>query len=234
MRPRLIVALLWVLAVVAVAITVPTAVARRSGPGPAAPGLAALRNEQLAGLLPADGDFPDEWTIKRYPGYSDRFGYWVYHRADTLGAATPGECADVEYGASPDTSIAVDVGAEVPTAIAPSPYPSDVRLMIGREFRPKGFDEMIARVSRCATFITQPFSTHCTARILEDRRRPGEPQIFRYSVTTDFGGGHTRVRYYSYARTSRLILSGESIEADRDVFDRLFAETMIRIRAVRS
>ncbi|MBS9532509.1 hypothetical protein KIH27_02780 [Mycobacterium sp. M1] len=226
-RQWLLAAAVWVVALAAVALVVPVSIAQR--PQPAAPGSAALSNQQLAEMLPGAGDFPAGWTLKAYPGYAENFGYWRYHRADDLGPTTPEECADVQFGASPDSSTAVDIAG----AATASGYPGDVRLAIEREFQPAGFDEMIARVARCGEITSGPrlLRTREIVRIVTDSRPRGRPQLFRYTVTADYGDGQARIRHYAYARTGRLILTGECVDAERQLLDRLFAQTLGRMQA---
>jgi hypothetical protein len=105
--------------------------------------------------------------------------------------------------------------------------------MVGREFDPAGFDTMIGVVSRCSRFSSDAVGAY-TVHILEDSRPAVGPQRFRYCLATAISGDPadaTRTEYFSYARTSGLVLSGTGSTGHQQDFDALFESTLRRISA---
>ncbi|BBX96648.1 hypothetical protein [Mycobacterium lacus] len=103
----------------------------------------------------------------------------------------------------------------------------DIRLMVGREFDPAGFDAMIALVSRCSRFTTAGAGAY-TVTILEDSRPADGPQRFRYALTSTLSGkpaDATRTEYFSYARRSGLILTGSASSGHQQAFGALSERT---------
>jgi hypothetical protein len=96
---------------------------------------------------------------------------------------------------------------------------------IGREFDANVFDDMTTRLPRCSHFMDE-FASQNTARILEDVHPANGPRRLRYSVTSDLG-----TDYYSSARVSGLILSGEAKDGHQPLLDDLFENTLRRILA---
>ncbi len=235
-RPWPIAAALCVVAVAAVLITAPHVFrswrddAPRA-PEPAAPGLAALSDQQLADLLPKPSEFPVSWTVKAKTRGYQGFGYARQQPFHDVLDYDPAECSDVNDYAVGNGDAAEVVGyipADPPEAVFD---PHDIRLTIGREFDRSGFDAMIALVSRCSRF-TSALGVTSTVRILEDSRPANGPQRFRISVTeTTFGepAGAAETKYFSYARLNRLVLSGTVTPGNQQAFDALFENTLRRI-----
>lgn len=223
---------LWLVALAAVALLIPVGLARRT-PVPAAPGLAALDDARLAELLPARSEFPVGWRVKTDSGGPNVFGYWSYHSALSLGAVTPADCYGVAYGGV-DATPAVGVGAEQRTDQPDYMTPIDVRIDIARDFAPAHFDALVQQVYRCKE-VRDNIGMRHTLRVTEDTHRTDGPQLFRYTVTVDFGGTgdgrHVKTTRYSYARTSQLIVSGRCVQDQQELCDRLFAQTLGRIEA---
>jgi hypothetical protein len=235
-RPWLIAATLCVLATAAVLITAPAILSawrhnHPSGPEPLAPKLAALSDQQLADLLPKQSDFPASWTVSDIKELSDTFGYFRYHVSDEGLGINPVECFSVVGVASTGAFDAAEVFGHDLADSAEVADRRDIRLMIGREFDPAGFDAFTALVSRCLRFNSAAIGSYAV-RIIEDSRPAGGPQRFRYSITTTIGGDppdETRIDYYSYARTSGLILTGSASTGHEQPFDTLFDNTLHRI-----
>ncbi|OBK92350.1 hypothetical protein A5645_23995 [Mycobacterium asiaticum] len=234
--PWLIAGALCVIAAAAVLVSVPAVLKSErhqdnSSQGALAPNLAALNDRQLADLLPREQDFPASWTVSEIKQLSDTFGYFRYHVDDEGLGINPVECFSVLGVASTGAFDAAEVfghdRADPPEVAARR----DIRLMIGREFDSAGFDAFTSQVSRCLQFSSAAAGSY-TVRILEDTRTGGGPQRFRYSVTTTIGtdpSDETRIDYYSYARTSGLILTGAASTGHQQPFDALFDSTLNRI-----
>ncbi|KCG22374.1 hypothetical protein P941_01266, partial [Mycobacterium tuberculosis KT-0048] len=104
-------------------------------------------------------------------------------------------------------------------------------LTVGREFDRSGFDAFVGLVSRCLRFGSAVAGSY-TVRILEDSRPTAGPQRFRYSLTTTISAepaDETRTDYYSYGRTSGLILTGSAGSGHQQALDALFDITLQRI-----
>jgi hypothetical protein len=232
--PRLIGAALCVIAISAALITTHTLLRSwrdTADATPLAPGLAALSDRQLADLLPRQSDFPASWTVSDTKKPSDMFGYFRYHVSDDGLGFSPVECFAVFGVASTGAYDAAEVFGHDATGPEGTSDPKDIHLMIAREFDPNGFDTMIGVVSRCSRFTSAAAGSYA-ARIIEDSRPAGGPQRFRYSVTTTLSGAPaavTRTDYFSFARQSRLILSGSASAGHEQVFDTLFDNTVHRI-----
>lgn len=107
----------------------------------------------------------------------------------------------------------------------------DILLTVGREFDRSGFDAFVGLVSRCLRFGSAVAGSY-TVRILEDSRPTAGPQRFRYSLTTTISAepaDETRTDYYSYGRTSGLILTGSAGSGHQQALDALFDITLQRI-----
>jgi len=236
--PWLIAAALWVLAIAAVAITVPAVLGRpadrsASGPKPLGPKLAARNDQQLAELLPRAGDFPPSWTVSDIKELSDTFGYFRYHVSDEGLGFTPAECFSVVGVASTGAFDAAEVFGHDPADSPDVADRRDIRLMVGREFDPAGFDAFTGLVKRCLHFNSAAVGSYAV-NILEDSHPSSGPQRFRYSITATIGGDPadaTRVDYYSYARASGLVLTGTASTGHQQSFDTLFDITLRRITA---
>jgi len=197
-----------------------------------APGLAALDDQQLSGLLPRAGEFPPTWTVKTSDDRVDRFGYFRQQPFQKPFRSVPAECANME---TPTTgTIDVEVTGRNPadrfSAATGSPT---VRLSLGREFDRSGFDAMVSLASRCSRFSFAGFFTH-TIRILEDSRPANGPQRFRMVLTTTSGrqsAEGARTEYFSFARTAGLVLSGSDLNGKQQLLDTLVANTLRRIGA---
>jgi hypothetical protein len=235
--PWLIAAVLCVLAIAAVLITAPAVLKAwrhngASGAEPLAPKLAALTDRQLAELLPKQSDFPPSWTVTNIAEQSDAFGYFRYHVSDEGLGFNPAECFSVVGVASTGAFDGAEVfghDASDPAEVADR---RDIRLRVGREFDPAGFDAFTGLVNRCLRFSSSAIGSY-SVRILEDSRPAGAPQRFRYSITRTIGEDplpdDTRIDYYSYARTSGLILTGTASSGHEQPFDALFDSTLHRI-----
>lgn len=225
---------LCVLAIAAISIVVPAGLrAWDSGSiaEPLAPKLAALSDQQLSELLPKRDDFPVSWTVSDVKELSDTFGYFRFHVSDEGLGVNPAECFAVLGVASTGAFDAAEVFAHDladPQEVADR---RDVRLMIGREFDPAGFDSFTGLVSRCLHFSSTAAGSYAV-QILEDSRPAAGPHRFRYSITTTIPGEpaeQTRTDYYSYARTAGLILTGTASTGHQQPFDALFDSTLHRI-----
>lgn len=238
-RPR-IVAALCVLATAAVLITVPWLLnggrfgkAGGFGSQPFAPGLAALNDQELADLLPKRDEFPASWAVDEVTEHSDAFGYFRYREYDEGLGFNPAECFAVVGVASTGAFDAAQVLGHDPADPAEAAGRKDIRVTVGREFDAAGFDAVVGLVSRCLQFSSAAVVSY-SVHILEDSRPDSGPQRFRYSLTTNLGGGladETRTDYYSYARQSGLILSGSATAGHQQAFDALFDTTLQRISA---
>ena len=234
--PWLLAAAFCVIATAAVLVTAPTAVRTvrhnsDSGSTALAPKLAALSDQQLSELLPKSTDFPPAWTVSDIKELSDTFGYFRYHVSDEGLGITPVECFSVIGVASTGAFDAAEVFAHDPAGAPDVAARRDVRLMIGREFDPAGFERFTGLVSKCLQFTSIAAGSY-TVRILEDSHAGAAPQRFRYSVTTTIGvdpSDETRTDYYSYARTSGLVLTGTASNGHQQTFDALFDSTLKRI-----
>ncbi|SOJ55559.1 hypothetical protein MSIMFB_03041 [Mycobacterium simulans] len=235
-RPWPIVAALCVIASAAVVITAPSVLdgwrnRGPSGPEGLAPKLAALSDQQLADLLPKQSEFPDSWTVSDIKELSDTFGYFRYHVSDEGLGIDPAECFSVVGVASTGAFDAAEVFGHDPADPPEVADRRDIRLMVGREFDPSGFDAFTGLVSRCLRFSSAAVGSY-TVSILENSHPSAGPQRFRYSITTTIGGDPadaTRIDYYSYARTSGLVLTGAASAGHQQVFDTLFDGTLRRI-----
>ncbi|GAB7142290.1 hypothetical protein [Mycobacterium riyadhense] len=231
-----IAAALCVIATAAVLITAPSVLdgwrnRGPSGPEGLAPKLAALSDQQLADLLPKEGEFPASWTVSEIKELSDTFGYLRYHVSDEGLGFDPVECFSVVGVASTGAFDAAEVFGHDPADPPEVADRRDIRLMVGREFDPAGFDTFTGLVSRCLRFSSAAVGSY-TVRILEDAHPSTGPQRFRYSITTTIGGDPadaTRIDYYSYARTSGLVLTGTASDGHQQSFDALFDSTLRRI-----
>lgn len=234
--PWLIAAALWVLAIAAVVITVPAVLGGRDHPGtpdpePLGPKLAARTDQQLAELLPKATEFPPSWTVSDIKELSDTFGYFRYHVSDEGLGFTPAECFSVVGVASTGAFDAAEVFGHNPADSPEVADRRDIRLMVGREFDPAGFDAFTGLVKRCLHFNSAAVGSYAV-NILEDSHPSGEPQRFRYAITATIGGDPadaTRVDYYSYARASGLVLTGTASTGHQTTFDALFDSTLHRI-----
>jgi hypothetical protein len=232
----LIAAAMCLLAIVAVLITVPTVLAGRSAgtdAGQLAPGLAALTDQHLAGLLPKQNDFPASWTVKDTAEVSDTFGYFKYHVHDDGLGFSPAECFPVIGVASTGAFHVAEVSGHDPADAADVSDREDIRLTVGREFDTAGFDALINLVSRCSRFTSAAVGGYAV-QVLEDTRPDAGPQRFRYSLTTTMSGEPaevSRTDYYSYARVRDLILSGSASTGHQQAFDALFDNTLRRFAA---
>jgi hypothetical protein len=232
---RLIAAASCVIAIAAALITTRSVLSSwhdTSGAAPRAPRLAELSDQQLAELLPKQGEFPASWTISEANRPSDIFGYFRYHVSDDGLGFSPTECFTVFGVASSGAYDAAEVFGHDSAAPEGVSDPKDVQLRVAREFNPVGLDALIGVVSRCSQFTSASGSSY-TLRVIEDSRPTGGPQRFRYSVTTSMGSesGLTQTDYLSFARQSGLILSGSANTAHQHVFDTLFDNTVRRISA---
>lgn len=232
--PWLVALVLWVIAATAVLITA-TNVFRPSAheheSGAPAPHLAALTDQQLAQLLPGQNDFPPSWTVSDIKELSDTFGYFRYHVNDEGLGITPVECFAVIGVASTGAFDAAEVFGHDLSDSADLAARRDIRLMVGREFEPAGFEAFTGQVSRCLQFSSAAAGNY-TVHILEDSRNGTGPQRFRYSVTTTIGSGptdETRTDYYSYARTRGVVLTGTASTGHQQPLDKLFDNTLQRI-----
>ncbi|OSC38958.1 hypothetical protein [Mycobacterium decipiens] len=238
LRPRAVAAVLCMLATAAVLITAPAVVSALrsdpsgpSGPEPLAPRLAALGDQELADLLPKRSEFPAGWTVDETRELSDTFGYIRYPVSDDGLGIDPIECFGVVGVASTGAFDAAQVVGHDTADPAEVADRTDIRLMVGREFDPRGFDAFVDLVSRCLRFSSTAAGSY-TVRIHEDSRPTAGPQRFRYSLTTtitDEPANETRTDYYSYARTSGLILTGSASTGHQPAFDALFDSTLRRI-----
>lgn len=236
-RAPLIAAALCVLAVAAVAITVPVVLTagRASAPLPDAPGLAALSGRELAELLPPQSDFPAGWTRNKTFDSPDQFGYGRYHNVGFVDGYQPVECYPVAYGIQTGSLPAATVAEHDP---ADPPYrlpdSTDIQIAVGREFNSTVFDDTRTLVSRCSSFRNRFPGWVYTVHILEDLRPPGGPQRFRYTVTTtdpQNPADAISTDYYSYVRISGLILSGNTTGVHQQMLDTFFEDTLSRIHA---
>ncbi|KZS84469.1 hypothetical protein B4U45_01280 [Mycobacterium persicum] len=234
-RPWVIAAALCVLAAAAIVITAPGVLSARrhsnpAAPGPLAPKLASLSDQQLAELLPKPTNFPASWTVSDIKELSDTFGYFRYHVSDEGLGFSPVECFAVVGVASTGAFDAAEVFGHDPADPPEVADRRDIRLMVGREFDPTGFDAFTGLVSRCLRFSSAAVGSY-EVRILEDSHSADGPQRFRYSITATIGGepDAARTDYYSYARTSGLILSGTASTGHQQSFDALFDSTLRRI-----
>jgi hypothetical protein len=230
--PRLIAIMLCAIAITAMLIVGLTR-GRQSGPRtqpPVAPGLAALTDQQLAELLPAPSDFPASWAVKSKTN-SDRFGYSRQQPFHEPLGDDPAECSNVgELGAGsiPAAEVSGRNPADPPDFL---PDPQDIRVTLAREFDRGGFTAMIDLVSRCSRFNSGGLLIY-TVRVLEDSRPANGPQRFRIVKTTAASNGDPSVagtEYYSYARTSRLILIGYARDGNEGLLDTVFDNTLRRM-----
>lgn len=234
-RSGLIAAALCVLATAAVLITAPAVhSALRSGASgrqPLAPRLAALSDQELAQLLPTQSEFPASWTVDETTELSDTFGYFKYHVFDEGLGFDPIVCFGVVGVASTGAFDAAQVFGHDPAAQVAVADGKDILLTVGREFDRSGFDAFVGLVSRCLRFGSAVAGSY-TVRILEDSRPTAGPQRFRYSLTTTISAepaDETRTDYYSYGRTSGLILTGSAGSGHQQALDALFDITLQRI-----
>jgi hypothetical protein len=226
---------LCVITIAAVLIAVPTRSWHSDAPhppDPLAPGLAALSDQQLADLLPKRPEFPPSWTVKDEHRY-DSFGYYrsqPFH--DGIGPE-PAECAHVG-----ELAVGVSDAAEI-SGLNPADqpdsrlYPRSIRLSLAREFNRGGLDAMINLVSRCSRSTSGGVLIY-TVRVLEDSRPANGAQRFRIVKTAAAASGNPSVaetEFFSYARTSRLILIGYGRNDNQQLLDTLFDSTLRRLDA---
>ena len=239
--PWAIAAALCAIAVAAVVITVPAVRAADrptgpAGPQPLAPGIATFSNERLAELLPQRREFPPGWTAQARKDPYETFGYYTTQPSARGLGIRPADCFAVIGGAQVGDSAAADVSGHDPADPPVHSDRRDIRLRIGREYNPVGFDDMIALVSRCLRFTANPstrFSVSYSVRILESSRPAGGPEQFRYALTTQFAAPGRTSRsedYFSYARMAGLVLSGSGSDGHQQIFDATFAKVLNRIR----
>lgn len=235
---RVIAAIMSGVSAAAVAITVPhTLAARWAQPPPVAPGLAALSDQQLAGLLPARNAFPAAWTSNDTYDSPDAFGYGRYHNIGVSDGYQPLECHEVAYGIRTGSHPSATVDEHDPADRSTSrSYSSDILMSVAREFRPDVFDDMRTLVRRCGHFHARFPDFDFTTRIVEDTRPADAPQRFRYTVTVTWG--HNPVhpitsRDYAYARLDHLIVSAEATVGHEQMLDHFFADTVQRLTTVR-
>ncbi len=233
--PWLIGIALCAITIAAVLIAVPTRSWHGDAPptpDPLAPGLAALSDRQLADMLPKRAEFPASWTVKDEHSY-DSFGYFrsqPFH--DGIGPE-PAECAhlgELAAGARDTAEVSGLNPADPPDSRFD---PRSIRLSIAREFNRGGFDAMIDLVSRCSRFTSGGVLIY-TVRVLEDSRPANAPQRFRIVETQAAASGNprlTRTEYFSFARTSALILTGYARNDNQQLLDTLFDSTLRRIGA---
>ena len=208
---------------------------RAAHPGPARPAdWLRQSDQQLADLLPKRAEFPASWTVKD-EHESDSFGYYrsqPFHltvlvpsppnartwTSSRWVSATPPRSPDCNPADPPDS---------------PLRHPRSIRLSIAREFNRGGFDAMIDLVARCSRFTSGGVLIY-TVRVLEDSRPANAPQRFRIVETQAAASGNPRVartEYFSFARTSALILTGYARNDDQQLLDTLFDSTLRRIGA---
>jgi hypothetical protein len=232
-RPWLTAAALCVIATAAIWIAVPTKLWHNGAPGtpdPLAPGLAALSDQQLADLLPRPADFPASWTVKS-EHTSDAFGFSRSQPFHDPYGAEPAECRNVGelgVGATAASAVSAHNPADPPQYV---PELVDIRLTIAREFNRDGFGAMIDLVSRCSRFDSGNILIY-TVRVLEDSRPNSGPQRFRIEKTTAAADGSpsvARTDYFSFARTSGLILIGYGRNGNQQLLDTEFDSALNRI-----
>lgn len=161
-------------------------------------------------------------------GPNARFAYHVFDEG--LGF-DPIECFGVVGVASTGAFDAAQVFGHDPAAQVAVADGKDILLTVGREFDRSGFDAFVGLVSRCLRFGSAVAGSY-TVRILEDSRPTAGPQRFRYSLTTTISAepaDETRTDYYSYGRTSGLILTGSAGSGHQQALDALFDITLQRI-----
>jgi hypothetical protein len=232
---RPIAAALCVLALAAVLISARAVLGGRRDVAGAAvvPGLAAMTNQQLAELLPRQGDFPAAWIVNDAKKPTDMFGYFRYHVSDDGLGFSPAECFAVFGVSSTGAYDAAEVFGHDQADPEEASNPRDVHLMVAREFDTVGFNSLVGVVTRCSRFTSATAGSYAV-RILEDSHGGAGPQRFRYSVTTTLGAEPapvTRTDYFSFARQSGLILSGSASTDHQQIFDSLFDNTIRRISA---
>lgn len=232
-RPRLLAVLLSLVAVTAVAITVPAVIRiGRTAPEPRPPGLAAMNGTALATLLPTRDDFPAEWEVNYTLKPSDQFGYAsgtpsspFYH---------PAECFALIAQANADNNFfAAGIVGHDPADPEVFFGRKDVRIAISRDFHPASFDQHVALLSRCADFTDESSNpvAHETVKILES---PARQQRLRYSLTRTVDGepaDQAQTDYYSLVQLSGLVLAGHASTDHQLIMDALFETTLQRIRA---
>jgi hypothetical protein len=175
--------------------------------------------------------FPVSWTVNDTREVSDTFGYFKYHVHDDGLGFNPAECFPVIGVASTGVFHVAEVSGHDPADPADVSDREDIRLTVGREFDPAGFDALIGLVSRCSRFTSAAVGGYAV-QVLEDSRPDTGLQRFRYSLTTTMSGEPadvSRTDYYSYARVSDLILSGSGSIGHQQAFDALFDNTVRRI-----
>ncbi|OBJ69859.1 hypothetical protein [Mycobacterium sp. 1274756.6] len=249
-RAWLAAAMLCLLAAAAIAVTVPATVhswrEHHRGPDPLAPGLAALSDDELAALLPGAEDLPPDWVLtgsgRDVPAYaSDDPPFFGYSRRGSspgpgsIGGFTPPGCDRIITMVHTGGSRVAKSTARDLTDPAKTHDGSDIRFFLEREYRPAGFEDMVALVTRCrhTEWATARFDWRYTVEILEDSDPADGPRRFRYAVTTDTGEDPPTTEYYSYARAANLILAGSGSAGHQQTFDALFDQTLDRIQARR-
>ncbi len=228
---RMIAATMTVVAAAAVAVTVAHVRAGiRVHTPPAAPGLAALSDQQLAGLLPAGNAFPAGWTPNHSYVSPDGFGYSRYHNIGAADGYRPLACHEVAYGIRTGSRAAAIVDEHDPAGRSASRIPSsDILMNVGREFRPEVFDDMRDLVLRCPRIHARFPGFDFTTRIVEDTRPADAPQRFRYTVTVTSDRELIATRDYAYARFDHLIVSAEATAGHERLLDHFMAETVQRL-----
>lgn len=241
-RPWLLTLALWVIALSALALTVPALSAgHRSAAAsaePLAPGLAALSDLELLDLLMHPAALPEGWWWSLTPeaGGVEDFGYYRDQVSDRNGAIAgyrPADCAGLIGMVTTGTIDAAEISGYDPVHPGDSYDRKDIRLALAREFDPAGFADMVALVSRCrhVTFDTSRYHTGYTVDILEDSHPGGDTRLFRYSVTTHAQDSQdSQTRYYAYASSAHVILHGTATDGHRGEFDTLVTDTVARIR----
>jgi hypothetical protein len=236
---RVIAVVMSGVAAAALAITVPYVLAARRAYTPrVAPGLAALSDQQLAGLLPARNAFPAGWTPNHNYDSPDRFGYGRSHNIGVSDGYQPFECHEVAYGIRTGSYPAATVDEHDPADRSTSRiHSSDILMQVGREFRPDVFDDMRALVARCAHFHARFPGFDFTTHIVEDTRPVDGPQRFRYTVTNSWGRNPVRTvgtHDYAYARFDHLIVSANATVGHQQMLDHFFAATVQRLTTLRA
>lgn len=232
----LIAAALCVIATTAVLFTAPVVVSRlqdhrsSSQADPLAPGLAALHDQQLLDMLPKLSDFDESWRIKAEK-YYDRFGYFRHPPYQEVVGVVATECSNVDslaLGAGAAAQVSAYRSADASADVYTIP---DIEIAVDREFDPSAFEAMISLVNRCLSFTTWGRISE-TVQILEDSRPANGAQRFRISITETWAGNPPSVKYLSFARLSRLVLTGRATAGYQQTLDALFDNALRRIGGV--
>lgn len=204
---------------------------RRVGPPAARPEAGCPQRPGTSAVAAKQSEFPASWTVDETTELSDTFGYFKYHVFDEGLGFDPIVCFGVVGVASTGAFDAAQVFGHDPAAQVAVADGKDILLTVGREFDRSGFDAFVGLVSRCLRFGSAVAGSY-TVRILEDSRPTAGPQRFRYSLTTTISAepaDETRTDYYSYGRTSGLILTGSAGSGHQQALDALFDITLQRI-----